>query len=80
MQLKKTKLVLYSKTLKSVIGIILREILICQLTSWFLGLILKNGYMVYLSVFGQPCFAPQQQLEKKMIRRTRKWRLEAGKG
>ena len=38
MQLKKTKLVLYSKTLKSVIGIILREILICQLTSWFLGL------------------------------------------
>ena len=64
MQLKKTKLVLYSNTLKSVIELILR--------SWFVNsrlgfwvIILKNGYMVHLSVFGQPWLAPQQQLEKK---------------
>ena len=60
----KTKLVLYSNTLKSVIELILR--------SWFVNsrlgfwvIILKNGYMVHLSVFGQPWLAPQQQLEKK---------------
>ena len=64
MRLKKTKLVLYSNTLKSVIEIILRSWFVNSLLGFWV-IILKNGYMVHLSVFGQPCLAPQQQLEKK---------------
>ena len=64
MELKKTKLVLYSNTLKSVIELILRFWFVnSRLGFWVI--ILKDGYMVHLSVFGQPWLAPQQQLEKK---------------
>ena len=65
MQLKKTKLVLYSNTFKkSVIELILRSWFVNSLLGFWV-IILKNGYMVHLSVFGQPWLAPQEQLEKK---------------